>query len=159
MALWDLMRARIRRELGSRSHVLPPWLFDLEKVEPYRAVEMVHALGDGDNVHIGVRLPAGHEMTLVEWDEALDLVCDSADDNYEWFGGYMKEEEFRRTSFGRDLDAFVMILGWAGILERVGASSEPDRWIPTRERLSGGTLHLTASGRWWLKSGRPGQTG
>src|SRR5437763_7175512 len=55
MAGDDVLRARCRRELTARGHGLPIWLARLDEVEAYRAVEMVHVLGDGDNVMIGVR--------------------------------------------------------------------------------------------------------
>lgn len=61
----ELTRARIHRALVTRSHPLPEWLTRLGDVEPYRAVEQVHVLGDGDNVLLGVRLPGGTEMTVV----------------------------------------------------------------------------------------------
>ena len=55
-------------------------------------------------------------------------------------------------SFGWDLDLLSRILGWAGILERVGTTSVPDRYEPAREQLVGGILQLTPVGRWWLVS-------
>jgi hypothetical protein len=58
----QLLRARIARELAQRPP-LPDWLTDLCKVECYRAVEMTHILGDGDNVILGVRLANGQEFT------------------------------------------------------------------------------------------------
>ncbi len=61
----DVLRARIRRELAERHHALPRWLARLSESTVYRCVEMVHVLGDGDNVMLRVRLPEGHELTLV----------------------------------------------------------------------------------------------
>jgi len=61
----ELLRARIRRELASRSHSLPAWLMRLGEIEAYRAVEMTHTLRDGDNVIVGARLPTGHELSVV----------------------------------------------------------------------------------------------
>ena len=57
---------RIRRELAGRTHRLPDWLADLHRAEPTgRAVEIVHVLGDGDNLMLDVRLPGGYEFTAV----------------------------------------------------------------------------------------------
>lgn len=65
LGLDDMQRARARRALISRSHPLPAWLVDLGRTGAYRCVEMVHVLGDGDNVMVGLRLPHSHELTLV----------------------------------------------------------------------------------------------
>ena len=60
---------RVRRQAAAatarRFHPLPEWLTRLGESVAYRAVEMVHVLGDGDDVMIGVRLPGGHELTVV----------------------------------------------------------------------------------------------
>jgi Domain of unknown function (DUF6398) len=61
----ELVRARIRRELHHRSHQLPRWLTRLSDVDVYRATEMVHILGDGDDLMLGARLADGHELTAV----------------------------------------------------------------------------------------------
>jgi hypothetical protein len=60
----ELNRARARRALATRSHPLPGWLTRLRETSVYRAVELGHVLGDGDNVMLGVRLP-GFELTMV----------------------------------------------------------------------------------------------
>jgi hypothetical protein len=59
----DLLRARIRRELTARPPSGPAWLAELSGIDSYRAVEMVHPLGDGDNIILGSRLPGGLEFT------------------------------------------------------------------------------------------------
>lgn len=61
----DVLTARIRRELSQRSDRLPEWLARLGEAEVYRAQEMVHVLGDGDNVHVAVRFAGGAELTAV----------------------------------------------------------------------------------------------
>jgi hypothetical protein len=61
----DVLRARIRREVASRAHPLPDWLAHLDETQPYRTLEMVHVLRDGDNINIGVRLPSGRELSMV----------------------------------------------------------------------------------------------
>jgi hypothetical protein len=75
----DLMRVRIRREIESRRHLLPRWIAGLGRIEPYRAVEMVHVLGDGDDVIVGARLPSGHEVSVVVYiDHNLGTVTKDA---------------------------------------------------------------------------------
>ena len=91
----------------------------------------------------------------MQFDAALDLICDEADLRYEWLAGYMQEPDARRRSFGRDLDLLLKILGWAGIAVRIGALTEPDEWDRSRERLVGGAIELTSAGRWWLGADRP----
>lgn len=87
------------------------------------------------------------------FDTVLDWICERADSDYEWLVPYMQDPAQRRRSFGWDLDLLARILGWAGIAERVDATTEPDRYDATRQRLVGGTLQLTAVGRWWLADG------
>ena len=61
----DVLAARIRRELAGRDDRLPEWLARLGQAEVYRVREMVHVLGDGDNVNIAVRFAGGAELTAV----------------------------------------------------------------------------------------------
>jgi len=86
----------------------------------------------------------------MQFDAVIDWVAERADATYEWLAPYMQDPEHRRKSFGWDLDLLARILGWAGIVDRVDTTVEPDRWEPRRERLVGGTLRLTPLGRWWL---------
>jgi hypothetical protein len=59
----EMLRHRVRREIGSRGHVLPRWLLTMDDAEPADGVfEMRHALGDGENIAVGVRLPGGREL-------------------------------------------------------------------------------------------------
>src|SRR5262249_10791237 len=61
-----VLRRRVHREVIARGHLLPAWLADLHRAEPAdRTVEVVHVLGDGDNIVVGVRLPGGPEFTAV----------------------------------------------------------------------------------------------
>jgi hypothetical protein len=61
-----VLRHRVRREVAARGHVLPRWLADLHRTEPAGPVfEIVHALGDGDNIVIGAQLPGGYRLTAV----------------------------------------------------------------------------------------------
>ncbi len=61
----DVLAAGIRRGLAERGDRLPEWLARLGEAEVYRAQEMVHVLGDGDNVHVAVRFAGGAELTVV----------------------------------------------------------------------------------------------
>ena len=61
----DVLATRIRRGLAERSDRLPDWLARLGETEVYAAQEMVHVLGDGDNVHLAVRFAGGAELTAV----------------------------------------------------------------------------------------------
>lgn len=75
----EMLRARIRRELATRSHVLPLWLEKLAAVETYRAAEMVHVLGDGDNVMVATRLANADEFAIVVYiDHNLGTVVKDA---------------------------------------------------------------------------------
>jgi hypothetical protein len=107
---------------------------DPNEILDEQAAEILHMLADG---------PKAYE-------EVLDWVCEDVDATYEWTGGFMKDPEHRRMSLGWDLDRLARILGWAGIVDRVGATVEPDRYEPEREHLVGGSLQLTPVGRWWL---------
>ena len=60
-----VLAARIRRELAERADRLPEWLARLGEADVYAAQEMVHVLGDGDNVHVAVRFAGGAELTAV----------------------------------------------------------------------------------------------
>jgi hypothetical protein len=62
----EMLRRRVQREITARGHALPAWLAELHQARPVdRAVEVVHVLGDGDNLIVGARLPGGHELTAV----------------------------------------------------------------------------------------------
>ena len=61
----DLLVARVRRVLAERGDRLPEWLARLGEAEVYAAQEMIHVLGDGDNVHVAVRFAGGAELTAV----------------------------------------------------------------------------------------------
>ncbi len=62
----EMLRRRAHREIVTRAHPLPRWLLELPRttVVP-RAVEVVHVLGDGDNVLVGAELPGGAQLTAV----------------------------------------------------------------------------------------------
>ncbi|WP_100497726.1 DUF6398 domain-containing protein [Geodermatophilus chilensis] len=61
----DVLRARVRREVAARAHVLPRWLAELGRARPHdRVVEMAHVLRDGENLVLGVTLPGGPELSV-----------------------------------------------------------------------------------------------
>jgi hypothetical protein len=82
------------------------------------------------------------------YEEVLDWLCEEADAAYDWIAPYMQDGAHRRRSFRWDLDLLVRILEWAGIIVRLGATAEPERY--DQERVVGGVLALTPLGRWWL---------
>jgi Domain of unknown function (DUF6398) len=62
----EVLRQRVQRELATREHALPRWLLELPRSTPApRVVEVVHVLGDGDNILVGARLVDGAELTAV----------------------------------------------------------------------------------------------
>jgi hypothetical protein len=61
----ELVRARAKRELRTRTDGLPGWLEHIGEAEVYRAVAMVHVLGDGDNHILAVRFRDQQELTFV----------------------------------------------------------------------------------------------
>jgi hypothetical protein len=61
----DPRRTGIGAELAERAHALPEWLSRIDEVEVYRAVEMAHVLGDGDNVMLAMRFHGGRELSIV----------------------------------------------------------------------------------------------
>lgn len=62
----EMLRRRVKRELAARAEALPRWLAELHDAKPAaRAVEVVHILGDGDNIILGVELPGGAAFTAV----------------------------------------------------------------------------------------------
>jgi hypothetical protein len=75
----ELLRARVGRALATRSHGSPSWLDRLATTKADRTMEMVHVLGDGDNVMVGVRLPDGFELSVVVYiDHNLGTVVKDA---------------------------------------------------------------------------------
>jgi hypothetical protein len=57
------LAAKCREELRTRDDDLPQWLSDLSQTTVRRAVRMSEAMGDGDEVILGVRLADGQDMT------------------------------------------------------------------------------------------------
>ncbi|MGH3672655.1 MAG: DUF6398 domain-containing protein [Pseudonocardiaceae bacterium] len=61
----DIMRQRIRRAITERAHSLPGWLTGVGRATIDGVVEMVHVLGDGDNIMLGMSLPGGGALSIV----------------------------------------------------------------------------------------------
>ena len=60
------LRRRVRRELGDRAQVIPRWLAELDRTEPFdRAVEISSPYRDADQLLVGVTVPGGHPLTAV----------------------------------------------------------------------------------------------
>ncbi len=75
----EVARARARRALRIRPEPLPGWLSRLGDSEVYRAVAMVDALGDGDDIMLGVRLYDSQELSVVVYiDHNLGTVVKDA---------------------------------------------------------------------------------
>lgn len=95
MAVGDAnLQDRCRNAVASRADSLPQWIVELPKLEVYRTVRVADALGDSDQVTLGVRLADGHELTcgvvidhmgvstvrdLGLWRAGLDAVLDRID--------------------------------------------------------------------------------
>ena len=60
----DLLRARVVRDVGVRSFLLPSWMHQLNKIEIVAAEQITETVRDGDNIVLQVRL-AGHDLTTV----------------------------------------------------------------------------------------------
>jgi hypothetical protein len=77
--LGELDGRALRRAVAERSHRMPDWLRRLDEVEVTTATEMVHVLGDGDNVIVGLRIPPHHELSVVAYiDHNLGRVAKDA---------------------------------------------------------------------------------
>ena len=61
----ELLAERIRRSVAERKLPIPGWTRRLDQAEPYRIVEMLHILRDGDNICIGVHLPNDRELSVM----------------------------------------------------------------------------------------------
>ncbi|MDQ6909597.1 MAG: DUF6398 domain-containing protein [Actinomycetota bacterium] len=155
----EVAGARIRRELAIREHPLPAWLLELGQVQPYRAVEMVHVLGDGENVLLGVRFPTGHEMAVVAYiDHNLGTVVKDAFVVPESLAELV---EFMRKKSGDDPDTVWDDLDAADARVRIteaietGAMTVPrfetDTWPACRPLVEWVTRLLPLGGRGYVR--------
>lgn len=162
---WATTAGALRKEHGKLRATAAWRKLDAKPLECWlKAADALSTLGPLAAFHANARYRSPDELLdelvpeilhelhddALPFDAVLDWICERADVAYEWLTPYMQDPKNRRSSFGWDLDRLIRILGWAGIVDRVGATAEPDRWDPSRQRLVGGTLHLTPVGRWWL---------
>lgn len=61
----ELLATRLRKELAVRRQPMPEWLRDLAGVELTRVMRVSHVQGDGDDYMLGLRIPSGHELSLM----------------------------------------------------------------------------------------------
>lgn len=61
----ELAVRRVRRELAYRRSGIPRWMRNLDQIRPIRALSTTETLGDGENIIVGVELPARRECTVV----------------------------------------------------------------------------------------------
>lgn len=155
----EVAAARIRRELSTRDDALPPWLAGLGDVEAYRAVAMVHVLGDGDNVMLGVRFPPGHELAVVVYiDHNLGTVVKDA---FVVPGSLAELVELMRETSDDDPDTVWDDLDPADARARIteaietGAMTVPrfetDTWPSCRPLVEWVTRLLPAGGRGYVR--------
>lgn len=162
---WAITAGALRKERGKLRATAAWQKLDGKPLERWlKAADALPALGPLAGFHANARYRDPDELldelvpeilhalhgNAMPFDAVLDWICGRAETAYEWLTLYMQDPEHRRTSFGWDLDRLTRILGWAGIVDRIGATVEPDRWDASHERLVGGTLHLTPVGRWWF---------
>jgi hypothetical protein len=60
----DLLLARVVRDLGARSFLLPSWMHQLNKIEIVAAEQITDTVRDGYNIVVQLRL-AGHDLTTI----------------------------------------------------------------------------------------------
>lgn len=162
---WAITAGALRKERGKLRATAAWCKLDGKPLQRWlKAADALPTLGPLAGYHANNRYRAPDEFLdelfpeilhalhagAMPFDAVLDWICERAEVGYEWLAPYMQDPEHRRISFGWDLDRLTRILSWAGIVDRVGATVEPDRWDASHERLVGGTLHLTPVGRWWL---------
>lgn len=120
----EVLTARIRRQLDRRDDHLPGWVMALAaaKAEAYRTVEMVHILGDGDNVMVALCLPTGHELSVVVYiDHNLGTLVKDAFVVPEPLDGLV---EFMREKSGDDPDTAWNDIDPADARARITAAIE-----------------------------------
>jgi hypothetical protein len=151
----ELVTTRIRRELARREDRLPSWLAGLSQVEAYRVVEMVHVLGDGDNVMVGLRFPTGHELSVVVYiDHNVGTVVKDA---FVVPGPLAELVEFMREKSGDDPDTVFNEIDPANARARIseaiasGAMTYPpfetDTWPACRPLVEWASRLLPAGGQ------------
>lgn len=149
----ELTRARAQREVASRAHPLPRWLRDIDQIQVVQVVEMVHVLGDGDNVFLDVRVAGGAPLTVVVYiDHNLGTLVKDAftipeplDDVLAF---YQHKVDDRETTF-RPLDppdARVRITQAIATAARTFPRYETDSWPMSRALVEWVVRQLPAGG-------------
>lgn len=69
----DGLRERCRQEVMARDDDLPRWLAELARANVHAAARMVHVLGDGEEILLGVRLADGQELTCAIFVDHLEM--------------------------------------------------------------------------------------
>jgi hypothetical protein len=147
-------RLDIEDVVAGRDHDLPDWLAGLPRAEAYRASEMTHVLGDGDNLIVGLRLPTGHELSIVLYvDHNLGTVAkdgfataDPVDELIAFMQSKTDDPDYRWTDIDR-ADARTRIEQAV----RDGAITHPpfetDTWPAARLLVEWAARLLPAGGR------------
>jgi len=123
-------RLRCRRELAERDEHLPRWIAALPEVDIYRAVRRTNVFGDVDELVIGMRLDARHELTVAVtldhnmWSSVVDAVVvpDPIDEGLA-----------RIAELSSDTDVFEMTLADARVwiedaLDELPFARETETW-------------------------------
>ena len=149
----DVLAARIRRELAGRGGGLPEWLARLGQAEVYRVREMVHVLGDGDNVNIAVRFAGGAELTAVVYiDHNMgSLVKDAfvVSESLAGLEALMRAKADDPDTVWRDLDPADARVRVTEAVERAAMTVPPletDTWPASRAIVEWLTRRLPAGG-------------
>ena len=156
----DVLAARIRRGLAERGDRLPEWLARLGEAEVYRAQEMVHVLGDGDNVHVAVRFAGGAELTAVVYiDHNMGTLVKDAfvvPESLAELEAFMRAKVDDPDTVWRDLDLADARVRITEAIERAAMTVPPfetDTWPVCRpivewltRRMPGGGVGYAAAG-------------
>ena len=149
----DVLAARIRRELAGRGDRLPEWLARLGQAEVFRVREMVHVLGDGDNVNIAVRFAGGAELTAVVYiDHNMGTLVKDAFVVPESLAGLealMRAKADDPDTVWRDLDPADARVRVTEAIERAAMTVPPfetDTWPASRPIVEWLTRQMPAGG-------------
>ena len=149
----DVLAARIRRELAGRGDRLPEWLARLGEAEVYGAREMVHVLGDGDNINLAVRFAGGAELTAVVYiDHNMGTLVKDAFVVPESLAGlevFMRTKADDPDTVWRDLDLADARVRITEAIERAAMTVPPfetDTWPACRPIVEWLTRQMPAGG-------------
>jgi hypothetical protein len=150
----DVLAARIRRELNGRGDRLPEWLARLSDAEVYRAREMVHVLGDGDNINVAVRFAGGAELAAVVYiDHNMGTLVKDAfivPESLSDLEAFMRAKVDDPDTVWRDLDLADARVRITDAIERGAMSFPPfetDTWPVCRPLVEWLARQMPAGGR------------